>query len=547
VDVAARFENTAGTTEIRRSDGVTWTSDNDSIIEVSAGRKCDGESAGGLHACLHGLAVGSATVSVSIHQVGIQDASASFKVRVNERWIEIAANRRNTCAVNARGKLFCWGGHLTLGNGSNGGKLLPFPVAVLGSQQVETIVSRDYTTCVKLVNIDTPYCWGDNQLGQAGLGPGLNSSRIPAPLFGGTGFELLGVGGAMSCGTTEGRGVLPFVTCWGRWTGNGLGMDPNIANKPGSRLFPFKKLAPLSATSCILRKIAYTCVFTPVGAFTSHTLALAVGRGHACAVAQDPYEPAGDERLDSIAHKHPEYATLMDTAVVWCWGSDTAGQLGRQITDPLDSIPLLDGTYSHESSPRVGVRLPTNDLSLLSAIDAIGAGAAHTCASLASGPTYCWGSNDLGQSGAGSDSISVPTLVPGLAGIKQITAGTGHTCALDAGGQARCWGYNTFDALGAQAGGTCNSDSLPLEAPGDSLPQVGHLQCSPTAVPVEGGYTFTKLAAGSWHTCGITVPEGAIICWGFNDWGQLGIGVTDSSPHLPQRVLEPDAPDPATP
>ena len=342
VDVAAKFKFVdADTIEVLESGGVTWTSGNDSIVAVSAGARCDGQPMGGppysarLHACLHGLAVGSATVSVSIHQAGIKDNSASFPVRVNERWKEVAANRRNTCAVNARGKLFCWGGHLTLGNGSNGGKFGPFPVAVLSSQEVDTIVSRGYTTCVKLVNIDTPYCWGDNPLGQAGLGPGLNSSGIPLPVFGGAGFDLLAVGGAISCGTTGGRGAHPFVKCWGRWTGNGLGLDPNIMVGSSPRLSDSEKLPPTSSDTCAVRGIAYRCVFTPVPAFTLETRALVVGTGHACAAAKYSLDTAGHDRIADIVKAHPEYKALQDTAFVWCWGSDTARQLGRPVTDPL--------------------------------------------------------------------------------------------------------------------------------------------------------------------------------------------------------------------
>ncbi|HMA42152.1 MAG TPA: hypothetical protein VKP10_18960 [Gemmatimonadales bacterium] len=35
--------------------------------------------------------------------------------------------------------------------------------------------------------------------------------------------------------------------------------------------------------------------------------------------------------------------------------------------------------------------------------------------------------------------------------------------------------------------------------------------------------SFGDLAAGGFHTCGIT-STGAAFCWGFNDYGQLGRG-----------------------
>jgi alpha-tubulin suppressor-like RCC1 family protein len=37
------------------------------------------------------------------------------------------------------------------------------------------------------------------------------------------------------------------------------------------------------------------------------------------------------------------------------------------------------------------------------------------------------------------------------------------------------------------------------------------------------GLSATAIAAGGYHTCAI-VTGGGIMCWGFNDHGELGIG-----------------------
>jgi alpha-tubulin suppressor-like RCC1 family protein len=50
-----------------------------------------------------------------------------------------------------------------------------------------------------------------------------------------------------------------------------------------------------------------------------------------------------------------------------------------------------------------------------------------------------------------------------------------------------------------------------------------------TPTPVAGGLTFTSLAVGGFHTCGLT-SGGAAYCWGLNDYGQLGDGTIGGPP-----------------
>jgi hypothetical protein len=81
-----------------------------------------------------------------------------------------------------------------------------------------------------------------------------------------------------------------------------------------------------------------------------------------------------------------------------------------------------------------------------------------------------------------------------------VVVGAGHACAIMPAGEAYCWGSNIAGQLGA--GGT------------DRTPQ-------PYPVRVAGGFTFTVLAAGGFHTCGLTAA-GEAYCWGQNNSGQVG-------------------------
>jgi len=59
--------------------------------------------------------------------------------------------------------------------------------------------------------------------------------------------------------------------------------------------------------------------------------------------------------------------------------------------------------------------------------------------------------------------------------------------------------------------------------------------CSTTPVAVTGGHTFVSLAAGRYHTCGLT-STGELWCWGYNSVGQLGAGSTVTTSGVPLKV-----------
>ena len=138
-------------------------------------------------------------------------------------------------------------------------------------------------------------------------------------------------------------------------------------------------------------------------------------------------------------------------------------------------------------------------------------GVEHACA-VVSGGVLCWGSNDNGQLGTGSDAGSgVPVPVQGLgspgSGVQAIAAGGFHTCAIVNGG-AFCWGDN---------------------ADGD----LGDLSYTPSNVPVAVlglGSGVQALAVGYYHSCALV--NGGVQCWGDGANGQLGGGanVFETSP-----------------
>lgn len=148
---------------------------------------------------------------------------------------------------------------------------------------------------------------------------------------------------------------------------------------------------------------------------------------------------------------------------------------------------------------------PTANANPLSDMASVAAGGRHTCGLTRAGGVKCWGWNLYGQLGDGGTCGSIcyaPVDVVGLqSGIVAVAAGGEHTCAITDAGAVTCWGANGSGQLG---NGTTTTAGSPVNALG-----------------LTSG--VTALSAGTFHTCAIT-GNGEAWCWGWNGYGQLGIG-----------------------
>ncbi|PYO93440.1 MAG: hypothetical protein DMD62_09885 [Gemmatimonadetes bacterium] len=222
------------------------------------------------------------------------------------------------------------------------------------------------------------------------------------------------------------------------------------------------------------------------------TLVLACFLGaSACA---EPLVPEVSGRFTVLAAGDDHTCALVEDSTAFCWGSNSSLKLGSGGTELRDSLPQLVSTGF--------------------AFTQLVAGRDHTCALTALGTAYCWGEGGNGQLGkAGTSSAPEPVAVDGGRTFRAITAGVIHTCALTDAGAAYCWGDNNLKQVGYDTAATT----------------VG------TPVPVAGGHTFKLIAAGNYHTCGITSTDDAY-CWGANNFGMLGSGDSVYSSALPEPV-----------
>jgi len=110
-----------------------------------------------------------------------------------------------------------------------------------------------------------------------------------------------------------------------------------------------------------------------------------------------------------------------------------------------------------------------------------------------------------------------------MSGASEVTSGEDFGCARFASGDVDCWGLNERGELGD------GTDTGP-----DRCSEEEEAACSTTPVPVSGLTEATKISGGGSFACA-ALSEGGADCWGDNEEGQLGDGTTKNS-LTPTRV-----------
>jgi alpha-tubulin suppressor-like RCC1 family protein len=247
----------------------------------------------------------------------------------------------------------------------------------------------------------------------------------------------------------------------------------------------------------------------PLG-LPSGIVAIAAGQYHSCAL----------NRLGAVV----------------CWGYDANGELGDGQVETQSSIPvpviglssgvvaISAGGYDTCVVTTTGVSLcwgaqsgatkPARPYGLTTTVASIAAGSSHFCAITSAGANLCWGSTidgELGNPGANSTITPYPVLDP--AGTTNLPTAAGFasgyyiTCARNVDGTALCWGQGPLgDGVTVQAG-------LPVQVLASADTPLGNV---------------AAIAVGNQDACALTIG-GAILCWGYNSWGQLGYGTNSEA------------------
>lgn len=350
------------------------------------------------------------------------------------------------------------------------------PAPVYGMSAVTRISAGvDGAHSCALVSGGVAWCWGANSDGQ--LGDGTTSNRaVAVAVSGDLSYDAIRPGSNHTCGIS----ATGAAHCWGGNShgqlGNGTTTNSSIPMLVSGDLV-FSALVAGAGATCGLTTVAVYC-------WGDNTYGQ-LGDGSTTS-SSTPVVVSGNLTFTTIATSGYHTCGLTAAGAVYCWGYGSDGQLGN-------------GTTMHSSAP-VAV---SGGLTF----SAIVTGNSHTCGLTADGAAHCWGDNYFGQIGRNDRLTSTtPVAVSGGRTFIALTLGDWHSCGLTSSGVAYCWGNNFDGQLGNESMGS-----------NFYIPHV-----------VYGGHTFTTLALGGEHTCGLN-SSGTIYCWGWNDFGQLGRGTFGST------------------
>ncbi|MDU0314710.1 putative Ig domain-containing protein [Phycicoccus sp. M110.8] len=306
-------------------------------------------------------------------------------------------------------------------------------------------------------------CWGSNWSGELGTGTTAESSSTPREVVGLANVTQVSAGDSFTCArTSDGKAY-----CWGANLYGQLGDGTTT-----DRTVPVP--VPLSGVSQV-----------------------SAGSAHACAVA------AG--------------------GAVWCWGFNELGQVG---TGSLSARVLV----------------PTQ-VAGLSGVTKVSAGASSTCVSGPSGAVKCWGSNGNGELGNGTFDDSLVPVTALASGATDLETDDGTSCAATADGAVSCWGTGfsetptavsgvsgagSVSVSNASACAQTSTGALCWGQPGSGTRGDGNWYdgaAGPTAVTGVSG-TIARTISVGYHNACVVVTGGSVRCWGGDDDGQLGDGLS---------------------
>jgi alpha-tubulin suppressor-like RCC1 family protein len=447
--------------------------------------------------------------------------------------VAIAAGYAHALALRADGSVWAWGENIGSQLGVeqrvlNGG-IFPYEYVPVQVPQVvgATAISAGLYHSAAILSDATLLTWGDNSVGQLGLGD-LRPVSPPAAVPG------LGPVRAVTCGYYATYALLEDgqVFAWGLKLHGALGNGEDGTQRTPAPIPDLTDVTAMVATNThtlallsdgtvrawgwndsgqlgdgsMLTQTSPTTVpdLSDVVALTadnSHSLALktdgtvwtwgAVWSGEPAEIVPPRYllVPTlfdGLTDVQALSARNGHAVVLRSDGSVWAWGSNYYGEVsGRLYEQPYYATPIAVAG------------LPAD-------ITAIAACGRSNLALQSNGSVWAWGDGSTYVYGFLNFSSAAPAVVQGLSGIVKIACGDSQYFAFQDDGTTWIWGHNYAGVLG-------------LGTSGDSFPPA-KLEALPNLADAAGGESHSVALA----------KDGTVWAWGENAWGQVGDGAREN-------------------
>ena len=530
----------------------------------------------------------------SYGQLGLSDQthrSSPTQVGTSSNWVQISAGSVNSFAIQTNGTLWAWGnnswGQLGTSNQTN----YSSPVQI-GALSVWTKIAASYNTSYGIQSNGTLWAWGSNSFGQLGINSTIGTSVV-SPVQIGASVSLLSNWTQVAAGQYFAVALQSNGTLWA-WGQNNLGQLGlgNTTNYSGPT-----QVGGLSQWTQITSGLFHVAGIQSNGTLWGwgYNNYGNLGQGNTGNYSI-PVQIGNLSNWYQISCGYYSTAAIQSNRILWTVGLTSFGMLGYDVTSYRSYVTqignsgiwtrfpsgsqnnlwgaaintnnnlyvwgtntnrLLNYNYSYyDTTETLGncnyiVSPVPLDPTLSTPIKSVAIGDQFGVYVQSNGTLWAWGANSYGQ--IPQPWGTVPTLMLGNNWIK-IANGTGlqYAAGIQSNGTLWTWGVNSYGQLGNLTQNLAAPAPLPpgpskwtdisagiyqmggLQSPGtlwmwgnNSYGQLGQSDQTNRSSPIQVGAvsTWTQLAVGDYHTAALQT-DGTLWSWGYNFYGQIGRGNT---------------------
>lgn len=454
--------------------------------------------------------------------------SSPVRVGNDTNWKTVSCGRSHTLATRTNNTLWSWGANANgrLGHGNTTYRSSPLQVGT-ASDWAKVSGGRYHSMAIKTTG--TLWAWGRNNFGQLGRG---NLVDVSVPFQVGSGTDWASV----MCSQYHTLAIKTDGTLWA-WGSNksgqlGIGVNPSayeVPSRVGTDTFWSTSRSMLTCGG------DFTCVGRTNGTLWSFGRSLYGRLGTYTNDISSPVQVSGGATNWNRVSGGFNFAIAGRTnGTLWGWGRNNDGQIGR------------GGSFTFNTPIQIGtLTVWTNTIS---------AGSNHTLAIRTNGTLWAWGRNNFGELGDGTTTLRSSPVQIGSETWSHIAAGSALSFGIRTNGTLWGWGDRNWvfgtvndrrrsspEQIGTDTDwsfvvasfGILGGHAMMLKSNGTiwglgrnskgqlGVPGASNYRSSPIQVGSDTDWSF--VAVGSGHTMAIKT-NGTLWAWGYNNYGQLGVG-----------------------